>query len=99
MAPSASEALWARPRNFSEASSNAWMPSDTRLTPAARNPAKRPASTEVGLASSVISSPGVSAQCRPIRSIKAETVAGSIRDGVPPPKKTDVTVRPGVRAA
>ena len=34
-----------------------------------------------------------------IRSITAAAVAGSISDGVPPPKKIEVTVRPGVRSA
>jgi hypothetical protein len=29
----------------------------------------------------------------------AATVAGSIRDGVPPPKKIDVTLRPGSKRA
>ena len=36
----------------------AWMPKETRFTPAARNPRNRSASTEVGLASRVISMSG-----------------------------------------
>ena len=47
-----------RPRNRSAAGSSAWMPSDSRLTPAAANAAKRSASAEFGLASSVISRSG-----------------------------------------
>ncbi len=34
-----------------------------------------------------------------MRSSTAETVSAAIRDGVPPPKKTEVTVRPPVSAA
>ena len=54
-AASASAAPCSRPRKRSAASSSACTPSETRLTPAVRKPARRAASTEVGLASSVIS--------------------------------------------
>ena len=60
---------------------------------------KREASTLVGLASSDTSAPGASVQCRAMASRIAPTVAGCISDGVPPPKNTVETVRPGTRAA
>ena len=44
-----------RPSNCSAAGSRLWTPIETRLTPASRNAANRPASTLVGLASRVIS--------------------------------------------
>jgi hypothetical protein len=47
----------------------------------------------------VISVPGASRQPAPIASITAATVSGGIRLGVPPPKNTVSTVRPGVAAA
>ena len=66
-------------------------PSDRRLTPAAARSAKRAASTELGLASSVISMSSAAGQCSRAASISAATVAGSISDGVPPPKKIEVS--------
>jgi hypothetical protein len=47
------------------------------------------------LASSVISILLSATQWRLAASITASTVAGSISDGVPPPKKMEVSVRPG----
>jgi len=70
-----------------------------RFTPALRKPANLPASTEVGLASSVISMSGANGQCRAARSMTAATVSGAISDGVPPPKKMLVSLRAGVSAA
>ena len=67
------------------------------MTPAARKPRKRSASTLVGLASSVTSTSGATVQCFATPSRIAATVAGCISDGVPPPKKMVVTSRPGVR--
>jgi hypothetical protein len=84
---------------LSAPSSNACTPSETRLTPAARNPRKRVASTLVGLASSVTSTSGSIGQWRATASRIAPTVAGCISDGVPPPKKMVETVRAGSRAA
>ena len=45
------------------------------------------------------SASGSTAQAPPIASRIAPTVSGFISEGVPPPKKTLVTRRPGVRAA
>ena len=75
------------------------MPSDSRLTPAAANAAKRSASAEFGLASSVISRSGAAGHSARTRSISAATVSGGISDGVPPPKKTETTSRSGASAA
>jgi hypothetical protein len=47
----------------------------------------------------VISTSPASGQRAATRSITAATVAGAISDGVPPPKNTLVTVRPGASAA
>src|SRR5438445_8928407 len=47
----------------------------------------RPASTEVGLASSVISSSAAVSHNALTRPTTAPAVAGSISEGVPPPKK------------
>ena len=57
------------------------------------------ASTLVGLASSVTSTSLATLQCLPIASRMACTDCGCISDGVPPPKNTVDTVRPGTRAA
>jgi hypothetical protein len=69
------------------------------LIPAARKSRKRPASTLVGFASSVTSAPASTGHAAAIASRIAPAVAGCIREGVPPPKKTLVTVRPGAMAA
>ena len=78
---------------------SAWIPSETRLTPALLKPRKREASTLVGLASSEISTSGARLQFLAMASSIAATVEGNISDGVPPPRKIDVTSRPGARAA
>ena len=75
------------------------MPSETRLTPAARKAAKRPASTEVGLASRLISASSARSQRWAMRAMTAATVSGAMSEGVPPPKNTLVTRRPGVACA
>ena len=72
---------------------------DSRLTPASRKPRNRAASTDVGLASSVISAPSASVQPPAMAPITAATVSGAIRLGVPPPKNTVSTTRPGTSAA
>jgi hypothetical protein len=64
------------------------------LTPAAAKSAKREASTEFGLASSVTSMSASASQCLRAAPISAATVAGSISDGVPPPKKIEVNRLP-----
>jgi hypothetical protein len=69
------------------------------LTPACANAAKRPASTEVGLASSVISTSRAVSHSSRVRSITAAAVSGSISDGVPPPKNIVSTRRPGASRA
>ena len=69
------------------------------MTPAARNAWNRLASTDVGLASRVISTAPLTGQCPPTAAIRSATVPGSISDGVPPPKKMLVTVRPPVSPA
>ena len=60
--PRASAAEWPRPRKRSAASSSDCTPSDSRSTPAARKPRKRPASAVDGLASSVTSRSAASGQ-------------------------------------
>src|SRR5438445_167389 len=87
MAATASSTECSRPRKPSAAGSNACTPSETRLTPVSVNAAKRPASTEVGLASSVISSSAAVSHNALTRPTTAPAVAGSISEGVPPPKK------------
>ena len=72
---------------------------DTRVTPAVRKARKRPASTDPGFASSVISVSFAMGQRFAIRSSTAATVSGSIRLGVPPPKKTVFSTRPGSSSA
>ena len=67
------------------------------IDPAWASAAKRPASTEVGLASSVISISGTVSHNVFTAAIRAATVAGSISDGVPPPKKMVSTRRSGLR--
>jgi len=64
---------------------------DSRRAVAAEN--DRP-STLVGFASSVISISGVSGQCQAIWSRIAPTVAGCIKEGVPPPEKNAVDGTP-----
>ena len=54
---------------------------------------------EVGLASSVISTSGDTLHSEAMVSSTWPTASGGIKEGVPPPKKMEVTVRPGVRAA
>ena len=66
---------------------------------ALRKSAKRDASTEDGLASSVISISFAKGQCPRARSIKRPTILGGIRLGVPPPKKIEFNTRSWVRAA
>ena len=63
-------------------------PNERRLTPAARKPAKRPASAVTGLASSVISQSAVSGKTALTVSRIWATCSGSSSDGVPPPKYT-----------
>ena len=85
-----SSAEWARPRKARRLVVELWRPSDTRLTPAAARSAKRAASTEEGLASSVIS---MSSAKRPMplrRVDDGRDVGGAISEGVPPPKKIEV---------
>ena len=78
----ASATVCSRPRKRRSTSSSAWTPSETRFTPAARKARKRPASTEVGLASSVISrSVARSASAQAARSITAATVSGRHQRG------------------
>ena len=67
------------------------MPSDNRLTPAARKARKFSASAELGLASRVISTPGANPNARAAVARTAATVSGLMRDGVPPPKNTLVS--------
>ena len=81
------------------AGSSAWTPSDSRLTPAAAKRRKRAASAEFGLASRVTSRSGVTVQCARTRSSNVATISGGIKEGVPPPKKTEPTSRPGTSAA
>ena len=69
------------------------------MTPAREMSAKRAASTEEGLASSVISMSGSAGQWRVAASITAATVAGGMSEGVPPPKKIEPKRRPGNAAA
>ena len=54
---------------------------------------------EVGLASSVISTSGDTLHSEAMVSSTWPTASGGISEGVPPPKKMEETVRPGVRAA
>ncbi|MPN49155.1 hypothetical protein SDC9_196769 [bioreactor metagenome] len=92
----ASALPWMRPSALRCSSLKLWMPSDSRLTPAARKPANLPASTVPGLASSVISASGdniASARKAPISSSMAP---GDSRLGVPPPKNTVCTGRPQI---
>jgi len=72
---------------------------ETRLTPAWRNAANRPASTLVGLASRVISISSAGWKALVASSISAATVSGCIRLGVPPPKKMEPSRRRPRRAA
>ena len=81
------------------AGSSAWTPSESRLTPAAASARKRAASAEFGLASRVTSRSGVTDQCARTPSSSVATVSGGIKEGVPPPKKTELTSRPGARSA
>ncbi|MDQ1158628.1 hypothetical protein QE385_002955 [Sphingomonas sp. SORGH_AS 950] len=69
------------------------------MTPAAARSAKRAASTEEGLASSVISIPSAKPQWRSAASRIEATVAGGISEGVPPPKKIEVSRRSGSASA
>jgi hypothetical protein len=94
-----SAASWARPRKWRASSSSDCSPSDTRFTPAAARSANRAASTDDGLASSVISTSSAKPQWRPAASISAATVAGGMSEGVPPPKKIEPSRRPGRTAA
>ena len=88
-----------RPSRASASGSRLCTPSETRFTPAARNAANRPASTLVGLASSVISMSGSGSNAALASAIRAATVSGSIRLGVPPPKKIEPSCRRPSRAA
>ena len=47
----------------------------------------------------VTSTSGATDQCAATASRIAPTVAGSISEGVPPPMKIELTVRPGARSA
>ena len=67
----ASAVSCSRPRKARSRSFRAWTPKETRFTPAARNPRNRSASTEVGLASSVISMSGA----------HGPTLGGTVDDG------------------
>jgi len=77
----------AAPEETQRRGSSDWTPSETRLTPEAATSRNRPASTEVGFASSVISTSGDKVQRDAARSSSAATVPGAISEGVPPPKK------------
>ena len=57
------------------------------------------ASEELGLASRVISTSRPTRQRLRSRSSRAPTVSGGIREGVPPPKNTEATSRPGISSA
>ena len=72
---------------------------ERRLTPASAKAANRAASEDDGLASAVISTSSATGQPARMRSMMAATVSGFIRDGVPPPKNTEVTVRSLVSSA
>ena len=65
-----------------------------RLTPAARKPVKRAASTVPGFASSVISASGSSGRRARNAESSASIDSGENRLGVPPPMNTLTTRRP-----
>ena len=77
----------------------ACTPSETRFTPAARKPRKRAGFDRgrVGLERDL--DVGREPPVAGARSITAATVAGAISEGVPPPKKMESSLRPGVSAA
>ena len=79
----------------------AWSRSTRTARAAPRESASRPsaATTSSGRVAHVTSTSGATVQCFAIASSTVATVAGSISEGVPPPKKIEETVRPGVRAA
>lgn len=60
--------------------------------PAALNPSRRGGLAELGLASSVTSAPAGRWAVPAMASSTAATVQGLARLGVPPPKKTEVTL-------
>lgn len=68
-------------------------PMDRRFTPAALKPARRDALAELGLASSVTSAAAGRWAAPATASSTAATVPGLARLGVPPPKKTEVTLQ------
>ena len=67
---------------------------ESRLTPAREKPAKFSASAEVGLASKLTSRSSAKLQYALKRPNSAATVSGGIKEGVPPPKNTEVRPRP-----
>lgn len=69
-----------------------WTPMERRLTPAALKPSRADALVELGLASSVTSAPAGRWAAPATASNTAATVPGLARLGVPPPKKTEVTL-------
>lgn len=69
-----------------------WTPMESRLTPAALKPARRDVLVELGLASSVTSAAAGRWAAPATASSTAATVPGLARLGVPPPKKTEVTL-------
>lgn len=69
-----------------------WTPMERRLTPAALKPARRDVQVELGLASSVTSAAAGRWAIPATASNTAATVPGLARLGVPPPKKTEVTL-------
>lgn len=69
-----------------------WTPMERRLTPAALKPARRDVLVELGLASSVTSAPARRWAAAATASNTAATVPGLARLGVPPPKKTELTL-------
>ena len=75
------------PRNFNALSSNACKPIETRFKPALRNSRKFLISTDVGLASKVISVSFSKDQSLDALFIMSAAIEGFINDGVPPPKK------------
>ncbi len=98
MARSASAGPCRRPSLRSTSGSKDCTPIETRVTPAARQAAARPASADSGLASSVTSAPGGSPSARAASTTRA-MAEGSQSDGVPPPRKRVAQARPAKAGA
>ena len=86
-AASACARLCTRPSVCSRASSKVCTPIESRVTPAARKARKRSRSKVPGLASSVISQPGVSGSSARTSASSRSMASGENRLGVPPPMK------------